>query len=379
MEEDSSNIDDTLIVDTPLRTAGVLGIVLVAITFLLLFALVAISYFGASVRTPPAVLTGAVMMLPFLSAGYLAWTFGVWVIAPDRRGPPFCLAVAVLWLATQWGPAWPSLGGPVNPTPLTMMEWNVERLWGETEDGRTALACVREALEDIQPDLISFLEVSADELNKLSEGLPLTCVQADYLNSGSAARGGLAMCAYGDQWSLTGGGPQPYLDNDKWTYVFAEFSNGDARANALAIHLRPYAFGTHSIRESVFDFATGDLGPLQRLHQEGVTVAKQQGDHSEALLDRVSRFKDPTVVAGDFNSTRDMALHYRLRERLVDTFDAVGNGSGATVRMGGWIPLRVDFVYHTEDIESDKARVLDVQCSDHQPIVAELFVPNGVD
>ena len=121
------------------------------------------------------------------------------------------------------------------------------------------------------------------------------------------------------------------------------------------------------------------MGPLQRLHEEGVTVAKLQGDHSEALLDRVSRFNDPTVVAGDFNSTRDMALHYRLRERLVDAFDAVGNGPGATVRMGGWIPIRVDFVYHTQDIETDEAQVLDVRCSDHQPIVTQLFVPNGVD
>ena len=379
MEEDSSNSVDLLLVEKPLRTAGGLGLVLVVCSFLFLLLLVVISYFGASVRTPPAALTGVVMMLPFLSTAFLVWTFGVWVIAPDRRGPPFCLAVAVLWLGAQWGPAWPSFTSSDERIPLTVMEWNVERLWGETDDGRTALDCVRDTLEVVKPDWISFLEVSANELRQLSEGLPLTCVQADYLNSGSASRGGLAMCAYGDKWSLTGGGPQPFMDNDNWTYVFAEFSHGDARANALAVHLRPYALGIHSIRESMFDFAAGDLGPLQRLHEEGVTVAKSQGDHSEALLDRVSKFNDPTVVAGDFNSTRDMALHYRLRERLVDAFDAVGTGSGATVRMGGWIPLRVDYIYHTQDIQSERAKVLGVHCSDHQPIVAELFVPNGLD
>ena len=43
------------------------------------------SYLGATVRTPPAMLTGTVMILPFLSAGFLAWTFSVWVIAPDRQ------------------------------------------------------------------------------------------------------------------------------------------------------------------------------------------------------------------------------------------------------------------------------------------------------
>ena len=164
------------------------------------------------------------------------------------------------------------------------MEWNVERFWGETTDDQTAQECVRQTLEAVQPDIISFLEVSAEELDALSETVPLHCVQADYLNSGVSTRGGLAMCAYGTEWSLVAGGPQPFLDNDNWTYVFAEFSNGLARANALAVHLRPYALGIHSIRESVFDFAAGNMGPLQRLHEEGVTVAKLQGDHSEALL-----------------------------------------------------------------------------------------------
>ena len=206
MEEELSNTEDILVVTASPRTAGAFGLVLVWCTGLFFIALLIVSYLGATVRTPPAMLTGTVMILPFLSAGFLAWTFGVWVIAPDRRGPPFFLAVAVLWLAVQWGPAWPHFNGPEHPNALTVMEWNVERFWGETTDDQTAQECVRQTLEAVQPDIISFLEVSAEELDALSETVPLHCVQADYLNSGVSTRGGLAMCAYGTEWSLVAGG-----------------------------------------------------------------------------------------------------------------------------------------------------------------------------
>jgi len=93
------------------------------------------------------------------------------------------------------------------------------------------------------------------------------------------------------------------------------------------------------------------------------------------LLGRVERFKDPAVLAGDFNSTRDMSLHYLLRDRLVDTFDVEGSGIGATVRVGGWLPLRVDFIYSTPDIDVNTARVMAMDCSDHRPMVSELLVP----
>ena len=115
------------------------------------------------------------------------------------------------------------------------------------------------------------------------------------------------------------------------------------------------------------------------LQKAGVEVAQIQADHSAALLKRVERFQDPTVLAGDFNSTRDMALHYGLRDRLVDAFDTGGRGLGATVRMGGWLPLRVDFIYNTPNIGVVSSRVLSRDCSDHRPMVSELIVPTGSD
>ena len=133
--------------------------------------------------------------------------------------------------------------------------------------------------------------------------------------------------------------------------------------------------GPHSIQASVLDFAAGNPGPLQNLHEAGVEVAKIQGAHAAALLERVGRFEDPTVVVGDFNSTRDMALHYLLREQLVDTYERGARGFGPTTYVGGWLPLRVDFIYSTPSIGVDGSQVQSRDCSDHRPVVSELIVP----
>ena len=134
--------------------------------------------------------------------------------------------------------------------------------------------------------------MSAEELDALSETVLPHCVQADYLNSGVFTRGGLAMCAQ-DRVVTRGGGPQP-----SWimtpTYVFAEFSNGLARQRSC----RSLVLGAG------YPFNTGERPRLLRViwvrcsvFMKRVTVAKLQGDHSEALLSRVSRLNDPTVVA----------------------------------------------------------------------------------
>jgi hypothetical protein len=278
-------------------------------------------------------------------------------------------------MAVLWGPSWPSWSDRRPGVPLVLMEWNVERLWGQAPGSTSPLACVVETVKVANPDLLSLLEVSQDELKTLEKALEMDCVQSDYLGSGKANRGGLALCVRGDVWRLFSGAPQPYLDTDNWRYVFAELQSETAHVNALAVHLRPYAFGPHSIQNSVLNVAVGNPGPFQALQAAGAEVASNQGAHAEALLDRVSRFSDPTLLAGDFNSTRDMALHYRLREQLADTYEVGGRGLGPTTYVGGWLPLRVDFVYATPGIGVVSSSVLDRQCSDHRPILSELTVP----
>ena len=122
--------------------------------------------------------------------------------------------------------------------------------------------------------------------------------------------------------------------------------------NLLAIHLQPYRLSVE----------TSDR------------VSAAQRAETEGLLDTVRTFRDPTVVAGDFNSVRDSALHHAMRERLTDAWEQAGLGPGWTVKALGRFPLRIDYVYVSDDFAVRQAALPALSCSDHRPVRTELVL-----
>lgn len=346
-------------------TVGALGLALAA-----LWSLTAV---GREWRAPPAPFVLLISFLPYVYAAYGAAVFAVWAVLPDRRAPPALLAAVVLSGLVLWGPM--SLPRrPSDGAPVRAMTWNVRRLWGPEGslgrpfERRGALDCVVDTVDRQDPDLITFLEVSSVDVADLSSRLDLSCVHSDYMGVDQADLGGLAVCARAGRWDLRSGGGRQFVDQEDWRYVFAEFERDHRVINVFAVHLQPYAFHTHTRRVRLDAGAQGviDLG------HHGETVHRAQVDQARALLDRTARLQDPTLVMGDFNSTRDTALHVSLRRDLIDTWEAAGRGFGATVAFLGHLPLRVDYLYASAALSPVRATVPDARCSDHQPVVADL-------
>lgn len=357
----------------PVR-GGNLGATVTWATFGLLVGLVVVTVAGRVWRAPPAPFVVAVTFLPYQYALFGAWTFGVWSLLPDRRLPPAMLAVVALSAAALWGP---SLGRTVDPavgTPLRVATWNVRRLWGPAEalgrpeERQRALACVVDGVDQIEPDVLALLEVSAVDVANLSARLNLSCVHGDYMGADQEDLGGIAVCTRGGAWTIRSGGPRQFVDDQDWSYTFAEVERDSHVLNVFAVHLQPYAFGTSRIRNRLRD---GPLG-LIALSRHGDSVSRIQGDQAAALLDHMERMNDPAVMLGDFNSTRDTALHTALRRVLVDTWEAGGKGFGPTVQFLDRVPLRVDYVYASRALGVVSAEVAPYDCSDHRPVVADL-------
>ena len=108
---------------------------------------------------------------------------------------------------------------------------------------------------------------------------------------------------------------------------------------------------------------------------EVASVAVTQGAQSVALLERVGKLKDPTIIAGDFNTTSEFSLHTRLRKSLRDAWRDAGWGFGATTVFHDVLPLRVDYLYTTPDITAVDAAVGTAQCADHRPLIAHFDLP----
>ena len=87
----------------------------------------------------------------------------------------------------------------------------------------------------------------------------------------------------------------------------------------------------------------------------------------------------PQIVAGDFNMTPTSAAYSALRAELHDAFAAGGWGLGHTYPVpphsagyGVVLPLlRIDYVFHSDELVTLEARVGPLGASDHLPVLAE--------
>ncbi|MFK7928328.1 MAG: endonuclease/exonuclease/phosphatase family protein [Myxococcota bacterium] len=333
-------------------TGGWWGVLAVGVAISLCLALFIVTGLGRNMRSPPVLLTALTTVLPYLFAGVLAAVFGLWALAPDRKAFPIVLALVLIIGAVLWGPAVASWPEDAQGDAVRVASWNVRRLWGGS-DAADPVECVLETLKEIDADVIALQEVSALELKQVREGLDLECVQTDYLRTGDANGGGLAVCVRGDEWTLRNGSPARFSEKHNWHYVFAEVGRGDHVFNMLSVHLQPYRLKSRAINE-----VSG--------------VSERQGSQSAELLRRVQRFQDPTVLAGDFNSTRDAAIHVSIRDSMADAFEAGGSGFGSTFQLMGWLPIRIDHVYVSDAFAVSQAKIPTRDCSDHRPVVTDL-------
>lgn len=348
------------------RDGGWFGRVVAAAAVLSLIGLVGLALVGPGWRSPPAFIAGPVLVLPYLFMGMSVLGFTLWSAMPDRNSLALVTLLPLVYALATWGPTWSSSGQELTDgSPIRLMSYNVRRLWGSPENEQPSAACVGEVLAEFEPDVITFLEVSQDDIDNLSQEFGMSCHQTSYRKSEATDVGGLAVCTRGEGWSLVGAKGTRYRDDMDWYYVFSEVQQGDQRVNVLAVHLYPYSFSGAAFRRPP------DILDLSR---NSVEVVRDQGAQSAALLDRVSRFEDPTILAGDFNSTRDFALHSALRRHLTDVWENGGFGFGATVDLFGWIPLRVDYVYASRDLVIGGATVGRASCSDHRPVITDLLL-----
>lgn len=329
---------------------------------------------GAVWRAPPAPVVLAIFFLPHLYALVALLAFALWMSASQSRSQLWALTAVVTVGALLWGRAWSATPDLRAGAPLRVMSWNVHRLWGGP-DARDPGACVAAVVRGAAPDVLLLQEVSADDVSRLRSELGVRCAQSDYLGTGRPRSGGVAVCAASPRVGWHGGQSMPYSDLSNWRYVAAELSVGGRTVNALSVHLSPYGVGAKRFRRELGEAARGESSAIARLGAEGERIFEVQGEQANGLLGRIGRFRDPTLVGGDFNSTRDTALHTALRGLLADTWEQGGAGFGTTARLFGWVPLRVDYVYASRSLPVRRTQVLASTCSDHLPVLADMSIP----
>lgn len=116
--------------------------------------------------------------------------------------------------------------------------------------------------------------------------------------------------------------------------------------------------------------------PRPRLSLRGGYIYDPGVDEDYRQLAAIGTAGGPAIIMGDFNNTDQSDNYRRMRQAgLTDAFRAAGSGFGATFPARLWPlpPVRIDFIFVTDDFTPVDAHVGPDGWSDHYPVVADLI------
>lgn len=91
----------------------------------------------------------------------------------------------------------------------------------------------------------------------------------------------------------------------------------------------------------------------------------------EELMEVVNAQELPVLVVGDFNQEPDRMPIQLMEQRFFDVFGDAENHP-STYKKNGDHGKKIDYIFHDENWQVDKAEVIDTEASDHFPVFADL-------
>lgn len=152
--------------------------------------------------------------------------------------------------------------------------------------------------------------------------------------------------------------------------VFADIVAKNDTFRIYNVHLQSIRLGEiNSVNES--SLLAKSKGSYIRLK----TAYSKRADQARKVIKHMQSSPYPIVVCGDFNDTPLSYTYNQFNKTLVDAFREADWGIGATY--SGKIPAgRIDYIFHSDEIESYDFNVFSKEYSDHRPIACKIVIAN---
>lgn len=317
-----------------------------------------------------------VSFLPFLSVFVVVFYTMFFIRKRTKKTKYFLISVVGLCLIL-YTDHWISFGdSPSNKaTTINVMTWNVQRLGALTNDDTdTNLESITRLIKSSNSELVVLQEISVNQSKKLSEELNCSPSNYQWTSYYNGAKGGLAVFLIDNTaWTMT----NKIVTNlpPSWKCVYTELRHENGKTiNVLGVHIAPPKVTVEDLSNSTHQILRGNKSNLKKTLKRYVRQARKQTQQIDRINVLINSFNDPTIIAGDFNSTSQLPIHKVLRRNLKDTWLEAGIGLGATRYWSDFIPFRIDYIYATKDFCVQKTKVHEAYFSDNNPVTSKLFL-----
>ena len=260
---------------------------------------------------------------------------------------------------------------------ITVMTFNVHQFRGLDDDPAHSPDGAREFLDMVEqsgPDVLCLQEFCAVKGVAVSDSLRFM---------GYSERYSVRTSRVGESYGtvIFSRLPIKYVNkiNAKSNF-YADISKNGQIVRLMCVHLDSYHLND-SDREEIGRIAHGDVDSTSSL-----TVAKFTGtilnherEWNDELCPVVEAASVPVILAGDFNDIPSSYLYHQLSRRLEDSFVECGKGMGVTYCGRNFPAFRIDYIFHSADMECVAYKRIKSKVSDHNAVVAALKLNKNDD
>jgi len=157
-------------------------------------------------------------------------------------------------------------------------------------------------------------------------------------------------------------------DNDNYCiYTDIKFNKDTIRF--YNIHLESIHLGheDYYLIDNIEDRDSIDVNGLKSIYWKFKTSYKKRASQVNSIVEHMKKCKYRLIVCGDFNDIPVSYAYQVLSSNLKDAFKISGNGIGYTY-INRYRTFRIDYILHSQELESYDFKVPHIRYSDHFPI-----------
>ena len=165
--------------------------------------------------------------------------------------------------------------------------------------------------------------------------------------------------------------------DDKYTStcIYCDVVRGKDTVRLYSVHLESYRFGKKErrfVKEVSSAMGRDELSEGVKNLTSRLTVAnRNRAFQAEEIKRHLESSPYPVILCGDFNDTPLSYTYRRIKNGLQDAFIEKGRGLGNTY-IGEFPSFRIDYIFHSPEMEAQRYTRENIFLSDHYPIQADL-------
>lgn len=163
-------------------------------------------------------------------------------------------------------------------------------------------------------------------------------------------------------------------DSTKKQYHYADISWKNKRIRFVNVHL-----ASIGLEDAEYDLLENANEKNSEEMQQGLRTIVRRMDAAfrkrsaqiQSLSKTIEESPHPVILAGDFNDVPHSWAYHKMDLLLEDSFMDGGEGFGKTY-IESHFPLRIDYIFYSEDLQAFNFRKIPQKLSDHYPVVTEI-------